>query len=137
MKRSRTVLSIERCAAIATALMISACAMDADAPPGAPALTRTTSIGTVLTDSKGMTLYTLSSDENGKSTCNGRCAKAWPPYLAPANASPSGKWSLTKRDDGAPQWAYAGKPLYFWEKDKQPGDVTGHKVGDVWWAARP
>ena len=131
------MFSIERCAAIAAAVLVSACAMsDADAP-ASPAATRTTAIGEVLTDTHGMTLYTLSSDEGGKSSCYSRCATQWPPYLAPSDARPSGKWSVTKRDDGAQQWAYAGKPLYLWEKDKQPGDTSGHKVGDVWWAARP
>jgi predicted lipoprotein with Yx(FWY)xxD motif len=132
------MLSIERCAAVAAAAMlISACTMSDADMSASPAMTRTTAIGEVLTDSHGMTLYTLSSDEGGKSTCDARCAKLWPPFLAPANAHPSGKWSVTSRGDGAQQWAYAGKPLYLWEKDKQPGDTTGHKYGDVWWAARP
>src|SRR6185369_12950546 len=124
MKRSETMFSIERCAAIAAALLISACTMsDADTSSGPQTQTRTTEIGTVLTDNHGMTLYTLSSDEGGKSTCYSRCATQWPPYLAPTGARPAGKWSVTKRDDGAEQWAYAGKPLYLWEKDKQPGET--------------
>jgi predicted lipoprotein with Yx(FWY)xxD motif len=125
-------------AAAVVGLSLTACAAsNGGIPSNGPALTRDTTLGPVLTDPNGMTLYTLSNDENGKSTCDGRCAKLWPPFFAPAGAAPSGKWSVTRRDDGTQQWAYAGKPLYLWEKDKQPGDVTGHKYGDVWWVARP
>ena len=125
-------------AAAAVGLTLAACAMSEEGTaPASPALTRNTAIGTVLTDPNGMTLYTLSSDENGKSNCDARCSKLWPPYLAPSGAAPTGKWSVAQRADGTQQWAYAGKPLYLWTKDKQPGDVTGNKYGDVWWAARP
>jgi predicted lipoprotein with Yx(FWY)xxD motif len=132
------MIQIERWAAVAAvALSLAACAAsDADAP-ATPAATRATAIGPVLTDPHGMTLYTLSTDEGGKSSCSGKCAALWPPFLAPADASPAGKWSVTRRDDGSQQWAYAGKPLYLWTKDKKPGDVTGDKYGEVWWAARP
>ena len=123
-------------AAAAVAVSLAACAMsDEGATSSAPAMTRDTAVGSVLTDPQGMTLYTLSNDEGGKSSCSGRCAKLWPPFLAPADAAPAGRWSLTRRDDGTRQWAYAGKPLYLWTKDKRPGDVTGDKYGDVWWAA--
>ena len=36
------------------------------------------------------------------------------------------------RDDGSKQWAYKGKPVYLWVKDKKPGDKTGHGVREVW-----
>ncbi|MEG1456920.1 MAG: hypothetical protein RSC66_15285, partial [Comamonas sp.] len=35
------------------------------------------------------------------------------------------------------QWAYKGRPLYFWAKDSRPGDATGEGVGNVWRLARP
>jgi predicted lipoprotein with Yx(FWY)xxD motif len=34
------------------------------------------------------------------------------------------------------QWAYNGRPLYLWQKDKKPGDVTGDGVGGVWHVAK-
>ena len=88
----------------------------------------------VLTDSKGMTLYTFDKDpaHAGKSVCNGQCAQNWPPLLAAGDAGSSGDWSIVVRDDGARQWAYQGKPLYLWVKDKQPGDKTGDGVNKVW-----
>jgi predicted lipoprotein with Yx(FWY)xxD motif len=40
-------------------------------------------------------------------------------------------------DSGKSQWAYKGKPLYFWVKDQKPGDKTGDGVNGVWHAAKP
>jgi predicted lipoprotein with Yx(FWY)xxD motif len=49
----------------------------------------------------------------------------------------SGDYSVVTRDDGSKQWAYRGKPLYFWSKDAKPGDTTGDGVKGVWRVARP
>ena len=102
-----------------------------------PAMTATTSKGPALTDLKGMTLYTWDKDSAGKSTCNGACAKNWPPLAAPADAKPSGDWTIVKRDDGSNMWAYKGMPVYTWAKDTKPGDVTGDGVANTWHIAKP
>ncbi|WP_433737865.1 COG4315 family predicted lipoprotein [Pseudomonas putida] len=86
----------------------------------------------MMVDHKGMTLYTFDKDSGGKSMCNDECAKNWPPMMAPAGAKAEGKWSVIKRDDGTMQYAYDGKPLYTFVKDKAPGDMTGDKMKDVW-----
>jgi len=88
----------------------------------------------LLTDSKGMTLYTFDKDKDapGKSACNGPCAENWPPLKASADSKPAGDWTTVNRDDGSKQWAYKGKPVYLWIKDKKPGDKTGDGVKDVW-----
>lgn len=96
-----------------------------------------TSLGTVLTNSSGMTLYTFDKDTDKKSACNGGCAKAWPPVIADASIDETGDYTKITRDDGAKQWAYKGMPLYGWVKDKKPGDVTGDKFKDVWHIAKP
>ena len=49
----------------------------------------------------------------------------------------SGAWSVVTRDDGGRQWAYKGKPLYFWARDQKPGDRTGDGFNKVWQLARP
>jgi len=97
-----------------------------------PAKTMETSLGTVLVDQNGMTLYTFDKDSGGKSMCNGDCAKAWPPAMAMASDKPVGDLTIIKRDDGSMQWADGGKPLYTFVKDTKPGDVTGDKFKDVW-----
>ncbi len=104
----------------------------------APALAETgigsadTSLGKVLVDANGMTLYSYDADAGGMSACYDTCAANWPPLLAPAGAMAEGTFGLTTRTDGAMQWTYAGKPLYLWVKDTKPGDVTGDGVGGVW-----
>src|SRR5436853_643503 len=74
----------------------------------------------MLTDAKGMTLYTFDKDaaNSGKSACNGECAKNWPPLMASKKAAPMGDWTVVTRDDGKMQWAYKGMPVYKWKGDK-------------------
>jgi len=93
----------------------------------------------LLTGPNQMTLYTFEKDVPGagKSTCNGPCAENWPPFATPVGAAPSGDFSVVTRDDGSTQWAYKGKPLYYWAKDKVPGDKTGDGVKGVWHVATP
>ncbi|HET6619606.1 MAG TPA: hypothetical protein VFG64_06675 [Dongiaceae bacterium] len=93
-----------------------------------------TAAGTVLTDPKGMTLYTYDKDEPGKSNCVDQCAVNWPPAMAAASDKPVGDLTIITRPDGTLQWADEGKPLYTFIKDQKPGDVTGDKMKDVWHA---
>jgi len=85
--------------------------------------------GSILTDAKGMSLYSFDMDKQpGKSACVGECPKAWPPLLAPAGTRPDQGWALIARDDGTSQWAYGGKPLYRYVVDSAPGDENGNGV---------
>ncbi|MDY7510958.1 COG4315 family predicted lipoprotein [Ralstonia sp. L16] len=91
-----------------------------------------------LTDQHGMALYTFDRDAMaGKSACNGKCAENWPPLAANDADKPSGDYTIITRDDGKKQWAYRGKPLYLWTKDKMPGDQTGDGFMNVWHIAKP
>ena len=103
----------------------------------APAKIADTAKGKAFVDDKGMTLYFFDKDTVGKSVCYGKCETRWPPFLAAADARAAGDWSIVTRDGGARQWAYKGKPLYTWEKDKAPGEVTGDGVNNVWRIAAP
>ena len=38
-------------------------------------------LGAFLTDASGMTLYTFTKDEPGKTNCYGQCATNWPPLI--------------------------------------------------------
>lgn len=91
-----------------------------------------------LVGPNGMTLYTFDKDTSaGKSVCNDQCATNWPPLVADASDKAEGDWTIIKRDDGASQWVYKGKPLYTFKNDKAAGDKSGDGKGDVWHVAKP
>ena len=120
-------------ASLATAALAAACAF-----PSLAAGPARVADG-VFVGPNGMTLYTFDRDAagSGKSVCNGPCATNWPPLSATASDAPDGDWTIVVRDDGSRQWAYKGKPVYYWVKDAKPGDRTGDGVNNVWRLARP
>jgi len=91
-------------------------------------------LGTFLTGPNGMTLYTHAGDGPTSSTCTGGCATAWPPLTTSgqptAGAGVTGPLGTLSRADGAMQVTYGGLPLYYWQGDAKPGDVTGDGVND-------
>jgi predicted lipoprotein with Yx(FWY)xxD motif len=96
--------------------------------------TRSTSLGTVLVDSKGRTLYLFEKDTKNKSKCSGQCAVNWPPALTKAKPTAGGgavasRLGTTKRADGTTQVTYAGHPLYLFIADKnKPGSTKGEAI---------
>lgn len=94
--------------------------------------------GNYLADANGMTLYTYDKDKKNVSNCTGACLTTWPPYLA-GSPAPSLAANLTifKRANGSMQYAYKGMPLYYYAKDKNPGDINGDGVGGVWHLVKP
>jgi predicted lipoprotein with Yx(FWY)xxD motif len=90
---------------------------------------KTTTIGgaTVLTSSKGFTLYSFAPDTSTKSNCNGTCAQNWPPVKGPATASGvTGTFGTIKRSDGSVQATFDGHPLYAFAGDTAPGQNKGN-----------
>ncbi len=99
-----------------------------------------TSIGkTVLTTTKGRTLYSLSAETGGKFICTGACLSAWRPLLVPKNVKPKGpvKLGTVERPDDRTQVTYKGRPLYTFSGDSKAGDVNGEGIKDIgtWRAA--
>lgn len=89
----------------------------------------------ILTNRDGRTLYTFDKDSS-KSNCVGSCLATWPAFTV-ANASlAGGDFSIVVRDDGTQQWAFQGKPLYFFAGDAKPGELNGDNQGGVWHALR-
>jgi predicted lipoprotein with Yx(FWY)xxD motif len=101
-------------------------------PMGTTSSMPTTGKNNLLVDQNGMTVYTYDKDTPGTSNCTGKCATVWPPLLAPAGATASGKFSIITRKDGAKQWAYDGKPLYLYSKDTKLGEDSGNGFKGVW-----
>ena len=156
MTRSRPITFLASAAVIPLlALAVAACgggsAATAASPPktssGAPATVgvANTSLGSILVNSNGRTLYLFKADVGASSACSGACATAWPPLLASGTPTAGSGLTASKlgtitRSDGSRQVTYDGHPLYLFIKDKKPGDVTGQGVtafGAAWFALTP
>jgi len=92
-------------------------------------------------DRDDFSLYTFDTDvvDSGNSSCNGMCANVWPPLYAEAGAKESDRLSIIIRDDETKQWAYQGKPLYFFKNDLVIGETNGDNffgANNFWYVAR-
>lgn len=100
-----------------------------------------------LTDTKGMTLYLWQKDKGSptKANCTGACLAVWPPFLLPSGvtkatgpSSVTGAFTTIDSPDGkGTQVVYNGWPLYYYAKDKNPGDTLGQGVGGNWFVVPP
>jgi predicted lipoprotein with Yx(FWY)xxD motif len=94
---------------------------------------------TVLTTTKGKTLYSLSAERNGRFICTGSCLSVWHPLRLPDGVRPTGpvKLGTIERPEGGIQATYRGKPLYRFSGDTKTGDANGEGIKDVgtWHAA--
>lgn len=98
------------------------------------------SLGQILVDADGMTLYVFDVDPVGDSACTDSCVSAWPPLVAEAVAGEGVTGTLdtfARSDGGGDQVTINGRALYTWAQDSAPGDVTGQGVNDVWWVVAP
>lgn len=113
----------------------SAPASSASASAGVVVNMATSSLGPVLTGPNGLTLYTRTGDTATTSSCTGHCATNWPPLTvatggaATGGTGVSGTFATLTRAEGTVQVTYNGLPLYGWQTDAKPGDVTGQGVG--------
>lgn len=107
---------------------------------------RGSAFGRILFDGRGRALYAFTRDpRGGRSTCYGACATAWPPYVVKSRASAGAGIDgaligTVRRRDGSRQVTYAGRPLYYYVGDRQPGQVLCQNVsefGGLWLVVRP
>jgi predicted lipoprotein with Yx(FWY)xxD motif len=154
MSRSRRITLLPGVAAFAVlALALAACSSaQASGPTSAPKTgeratvdVAQSSLGQILVDAQGRTLYLFGKDIGTQSECTGECAANWPPLRdqgqptvgTGATASLVG---TTQRSDGAPQVTYNGHPVYMFSGDQQPGDTNGEGLtafGGSWFAISP
>ncbi|WDE12611.1 hypothetical protein [Thalassomonas haliotis] len=88
-------------------------------------------------DKDGFNLYTFDNDSNEVSNCAGPCLVNWPAFIANDEDVAIASYSIFERSDGARQWAYKGKPLYFFINDTARGDINGAEINDVWHLIEP
>lgn len=104
-----------------------------------------TSVGTVVVDGAGRTLYLFAKDTGPTSTCAGACAADWPPFTARSMPATGGgvrasALALVKRSDGRRQVVLDGHPLYLYSGDQAAGQVNGQGLdayGAQWFAVSP
>ena len=120
-------------------------------PTAAPAVTTTEptinvasdpTLGQILVDGKGMTLYIYTKDGADQSNCNAGCMANWPPLLT--QGSPilgpgvdDSKIGSAVLADGTKIVTYNHMPLYYFIKDTKAGDTAGQGVGSVWYVVSP
>lgn len=143
----RPFMRIVLAAAISALLIASGQVLAQGSTSAATVATKTQEpYGAYLVDSEGMSLYLFKADMQGKkSTCYDACAKAWPPLLTEGEPQVDGKadkalLDTIERKDGSTQVTYNGWPLYYYVKDKEPGDTKGQDVkgfGAEWYLLTP
>jgi predicted lipoprotein with Yx(FWY)xxD motif len=103
------------------------------------------SLGKILVDSQGRTIYLFQKDTGTKSTCFGACAVAWPPVRTSGTPTvgkglTASKAGTTSRSDGNPQVTYNGHALYLYQGDQNPGETNGQALtafGGRWFVLSP
>lgn len=101
-----------------------------------------TSLGKVLVDPNGFTVYTFTRDKMNKSNCDAACLHFWP-AVSPSGAKAAGvmgKLGQTQDMSGSPIATVNGMPIYTYSGDHNPGDVLGQnstKFGGHWYAVSP
>ena len=111
-----------------------------EAAAGSVVAVADSSLGSILVDGNGNTLYLFTPDDQGDSVCYDQCEAAWPPLVGDFAAGDGIDATLlgtAPRTDGTDQVTYNGWPLYYFANDAAPGDVNGQGVNDVWYVLSP
>jgi predicted lipoprotein with Yx(FWY)xxD motif len=136
----RLLPAVAGASVVALALLFAAVATPKSQPVASgPDVLKARTIGGVnlLTDAKGLTLYSFAPDTSTKSACYGSCAAYWPPVTGTPSAGPgvTGTLGTITRTDGTKQATYDGHPLYTYIADKAPGTASGNNInlnGGLW-----
>jgi predicted lipoprotein with Yx(FWY)xxD motif/Ca2+-binding RTX toxin-like protein len=122
-------------AGLALAAAVLATAATAATRSGAVVRLHKSSLGQILADSHGRTLYMWAHDKHRKSTCYGDCAVYWPALITQGKPRATGGvrkalLGTTRRKDGKLQVTYRGHPLYRFSGDTGPGQTSGEGLTD-------
>jgi predicted lipoprotein with Yx(FWY)xxD motif len=94
------------------------------------------SLGRILVDASGNTLYAFTKDTATKSACTASCSALWPAVTGasvdPGPGLGEDDFTVIAGEGGASQIVFYGHPLYLYAKDTKPGDTNGQGVGGVW-----
>jgi predicted lipoprotein with Yx(FWY)xxD motif len=110
---------------------------------------RDSTLGRILVDGRGFTLYHYTAEDDGRLAClDAACTGLWPPLVLPGDvAGPAAgpgvdpaKLGVITRPDGRRQVTYGGYPLYYYRPDRAPGEVHGEDAKDargIWLVVHP
>ena len=106
--------------------------------------TGSTSLGTVLTNSQGFTLYYFTPEQGGKIVCasTSACNTTWPPLLSSSGAPSapsgvSGTFGVATLPDGTAEVTYQNWPLHMYSGDGAAGQTNGQGIQGMWFAVTP
>lgn len=139
----------------ALAISFAGCSKDND--NGAPEtkllvrLSANSTLGKILVDGDGRTLYYFANDAAGANTCTGGCELVWPVFNAENITAAVIDKGLDANDfkqittgSGKKQITYKGHPLYYFapasggtNQQEAAGATGGEGVNGVWFAAKP
>jgi predicted lipoprotein with Yx(FWY)xxD motif len=133
-KRSRAVF-VAGAAALVLAAAFLTTAAAAATQRGTVVKLGQSSLGQILVNSHGRTLYLWAHDKHHKSACYGACAVYWPPLTTKGKPRAIGGarkvlLGTTRRRDGRMQVTYHGHPLYRFSGDTKAGDTSGEGLTD-------
>jgi predicted lipoprotein with Yx(FWY)xxD motif len=135
---ARLALLVGLAAALAVAALVVLVGRSGAAPTATQTVVGTAmnpKLGTtILVDRRGLTLYNLSVERNGRFICTSQaCLSLWHPLTVPKGTTPAGAslLSTVKRPDGRRQVTYRGAPLYTFTQDHKRGDIKGNGLKDV------
>ena len=141
LKKSRLLIGV----AAAALLAVTPSALASTTTASQVKTRKAGSLGTILVDGKGRTLYLFEKDKKNRSLCSGACATNWPPYLTTSKptAGTGAKASMlgtTRRSDGKLQVTYNHHPVYRFKYDTKAGQWKGenlHAFGADWYVVSP
>jgi predicted lipoprotein with Yx(FWY)xxD motif len=149
-----TTLRIGRFVALAAVVALVAAGLGASSSSARVQLSKPTvttkklkHLGTVLVNSRGLTLYMFKPDHQKKVTCNRSCRLVWPPLKIKKGQRPTaggsarkGLLGTVKNPGGGRVVTYNRWPLYTYILDQRPGQAKGQRTnlnGGLWYVLSP
>ncbi|MBO0844142.1 MAG: hypothetical protein J2P22_01845 [Nocardioides sp.] len=133
-----SVLTLSACGSSSSSTNTGTAGQGSSSPSGASGLhVASTSLGNVVVDGSGMTVYMLTADTSGHSSCSAACLQYWPPVTSAQESGIHAKVGMTSTMSGGKTATVGGWPVYTFIQDQKPGDVTGEGMqtyGGTWYA---
>lgn len=135
---------------LAMTVGLVACKKDDPKPVMEVQLKTDATLGSILVDKDGRTLYFFANDAAGVNACTGGCEALWPVFNATLTADKVGAglalgdFKTATTASGKAQLVYKGRPLYYYapvvngaNTPEAAGETKGEGIGGNWYVAKP